>query len=338
MAKAPTPPPHTFVLYLKKGGSAFFSKKCQELLIKSKLNPDDFGDYSYVARINKKARQKCAAYDDWVKNGRKGKGPPVPGPRDRYLADSWSGHLIQDGVFREEGGRGDPCENVVDGFDTNRAPCVPMEGSPSDPRTEHGMITAQEKADSAACRRANGGKPGNNYKPGKRRKDEDARGKKFVERHKKRYKDYERKYGKSGKSGKGAGGGAGARGTAGEAAAVGAKTPATPKCPPGMQVDGNSAAECINNWRKKAEDAMYDKAKADYPKNARQATPKYGKGKNGRPDRASHTKALEAKIAKAKGKKKAALESELSKYKNACCRADQGKRIMAGNPRVNARC
>ena len=83
MAAAPTPPPHVFTLYLNSGGSAFFSKKCQALLIKAALNPDNCGSYSFVAKTNADARKTCEAWDNASPADRAANNIPQPTPQDR---------------------------------------------------------------------------------------------------------------------------------------------------------------------------------------------------------------------------------------------------------------
>lgn len=363
MSQAPTPAPHTFVLYLLSGGSAFFSVRCQEELIKASMNPDWCGSYSYVADLNKNARQKCAAWDEAAAAGRPGRGPngdalPQPTPADRYLSQCQSGHLLRDSNFREsgKGARDNPCRTIVPGFETDNAPCVPQQGQAKVKGTEHNAHTLLENQASAAQRAQNesGGtippkgdprNPGGPYPPDTRRADEDARTQPMLDKHKADYPKLSQDTTPGGPVGAGASAGAAGGPVAGSAAAVDAKDPAKPNCPPELEVDGSTAAECINNWRKKAEQAMYDNAKANAAKNAAAAEPSLG---GPPPTRATHMAALQQNVAGAqtavaaaqtpqeKLEAKAALKdakTELSKYDRDCCRADASAALVA-NPNL----
>ena len=135
MPPAPTPAPHTPCLFLKAGGSAFFSEQCQKLLINSGFNPDWFGDYDHVTAKIRGAKMKIA---DWnaMPPPEQAKHPEKrPTPEDAFLSQCTASHAIQDGVYRNardpagNPGRGNPCASLVQGYTEGTAPCFP--GSPS---------------------------------------------------------------------------------------------------------------------------------------------------------------------------------------------------------------
>lgn len=348
MPPAPTPPPHVFTLYLLSGGSAFFSAKCQALLIKAALNPDNCGSYSFVANVNADARKKCNAWDAASPAQRAANNIPQPTPQERFLADCESGHVIRDSNFRTEGGRGDVCESVVDGFESDLAPCVPHQGRAADPATVHGVHTLNENADSAAQRARNGtnvapgsvngipNTPGGGYPPEQRRRDEDARTQPMLDRHKQNFANsFEATTAAPiPRPGTNAAERFDRLDPAGQASAIGAKAPAEPNCPKDKAIGGNTAAACLNNWRKKAEAAMYKKCKDDYPGNATKAAPTLGGAPGSPPTRASHQAALQARVAAAQaahGNPSRPLtnaRTALSKYEGHCCRADMGRRMI----------
>lgn len=348
MPPAPTPPPHVFTLYLKSGGSAFFSAKCQALLIKAALNPDNCGSYKFVADINADARKKCNAWDAASPAQRAANNIPQPTPQERFLADCESGHVIRDSNFRTQGGRGDVCESVVDGFESNLAPCVPHQGRAADPATVHGVHTLNENAHSAAQRARNGtdvapgsvngipNTPGGAYPPEQRRRDEDARTQPMLDRHKQNFANsFEATTAAPiPRPGTNAAERFDRLDPASQAAAIGARAPAEPNCPKDKVIGGNTAAACLNNWRKKAEAAMYKECKDNYPRNNRLATPTLGGTPGSPPTRASHQAALQANVAAAAAthgdpsKQLTNARTALSSYEGHCCRADMGRRMI----------
>lgn len=113
------PAEHVPITLLNGGAADAFSARCKALLAKAGFEPDDFGSYSHVnSRINAaKARVATA-----VAKGQ------TPSAHDQFLNDCTPGHLQQDGLFRPAGSRDDPCEVLVDGYDTRRAPTMPSRG------------------------------------------------------------------------------------------------------------------------------------------------------------------------------------------------------------------
>jgi hypothetical protein len=285
MTDAPVPVSHPPVSYLNAGGSNFFSKNCQELLIKAGLNPDDFGSYEYVRDRNAQARTRCEEWDNATPQQRRARGLTEPTPEDRRLADSTASHLIQDGSHRNDRPPGspearrivndpgpppqsrvieDPCQNRVDGFVTSQAPSMPLQGHGGDPNSLEGMMGTMEQTQAARQRERNAAAmtdPANpnpppsvdHYPANRMSRDADTRGEVILREHEARF----------GAQGAPTATGAGAAGAGNNAAApIGARGPATaatptePNCPPEQVVDGETAAECVNNWRKKAEAEM----------------------------------------------------------------------------------
>jgi hypothetical protein len=278
------------LLYLEAGGSAFFSRQCQQLLIEAKLNPDWFGSYNHVAKLNKDARAKCERWDTAtpaeLASGMKG-GQPLERPTagDRYLASCQSGHLVRDSNFREESaddddseGRGDPCSNAIDGYESNHAPAAPQQGAAYE-NMEHGRHTRRENADSQRRRYENAetGRVENEYRQRERQADEDARVTQWVREHRQRWRTSERAAaqpppGAAGATGTGATGSASSAGGPGGAAGSGLGSVTSPTCAPGEVVDGNSAVKCINNWRRKAEAQMKQRMADNLAKHQRDST------------------------------------------------------------------
>jgi hypothetical protein len=259
-------PDQTPVNFVKAGDTGlFFSGPCVKALAEIGLEPTDFGSYSHVRQNIHDAKEKCEKYD-------KGEGPP-PSEREKYLANCASGHLMQDAVAREAGERGNDCANVIDGFDSRGAPSCPMEGDPGDATTEHGQVTLMEREQAGAA----GDKNTISYSEKQRQKDEDARIDKYVEMRKQKMKDAKKETDQEGKGekaeeefkalqSKDATQAAGSKGAKEQDAAK----PAPPKS---KIVDANNAADCIKNWRKKAEAEMKEKCKEEFKNDPDAAEP-----------------------------------------------------------------
>ncbi|AGC48157.1 hypothetical protein MYSTI_06884 [Myxococcus stipitatus DSM 14675] len=373
---APTPPPHTTLLYLEAGGSSFFSQRCQELLIKSKLNPDWFGSYKHVAALNQEARAKCDRWDNATDaefaSGMKD-GTPLERPTagDRYLSSCQSGHLVRDSNFRDEGSddmgndaRGDPCQNVIDGYETEYAPAVPQQGMAHE-NLGHGRHTTRENADAQRRRNENAemGRPEDEYRQRDRQADEDARVKKFVSEHRQRWRTSERAArnqptGAAGTSGSGAGGSASSAGGPGGAAGSGLGTAKAPSCAPSETINGKSAVECVNNWRRKAEAQMKQRMVDNMSKHERESdVPASFAGAPPPPPLqdqyqahldqntsnavAAHTAAQGTPDAAEAARAVTRAKTRSSRFRRARCRAEQGARLRgtggAASPRVNGR-
>jgi hypothetical protein len=59
---APTPPPHTLVMFLLGGGTASFSADCVKLLTDAKYDPAAFGKLDQVEQATTRAKQRVADY------------------------------------------------------------------------------------------------------------------------------------------------------------------------------------------------------------------------------------------------------------------------------------
>jgi len=276
-----TGPAQTPVLFLKAGGSAFFSADCQALLIAAKLNPDWFGSYDKVNKQIQDAKTKCANFDR-LTPAAQARVPAArrPTPEDRFLADSTAGHLIQDGVYRRSRdgannpGRNNPCARLVDGYVHGNAPAVPTQGT--GPSKVAGSVEFDVGVQENRQRRVAGGwpptatspGPGNPppanpvYSSGQMTTDENARSSTLVNRQQQQWDNVmARRPETSGAQVAGSGlGGAVNPNNPAEVerarAAVGAKPIVEPTGVPGGAVTGNTAEECINNWRERAKDAM----------------------------------------------------------------------------------
>ncbi|WP_224363122.1 hypothetical protein [Hyalangium versicolor] len=295
MSDAPTPAPHTPANYLEGGGSTFFSRNCQQLLINAKLNPEWFGSYSHVDRLCDNARTKCTRWDNASPSERASgvasDGTPLERPTagDRYLRGCQSGHLVRDSNFRESGrstdglnrpARGDPCRNLVDGYVSNNAPAVPQQGRAANPRHEHGRHTGLENGNTAERRWNNSemGRQEEEYRQRDRHADEDSRTNSYLSDHRKKWRAAERAArnqppGAGAASGAGAGASASSAGGPGGARGSGLGSVQSPTCAPTEEIDGNTATKCINNWRKKAEEQMKREVADSTDDNADLSTP-----------------------------------------------------------------
>lgn len=335
---APAVPAQTPCSFLKGGGAAMFSAECLDAIAKARFDPEWFGSYDHVAKLNKSARDKCAAFDA-LSPAAQAAAPPgtQPSVTDRYLAASWSGHLVQNAVCQSS--REDPCSNLVDGFEMNHAPCCPMEGSPTDPTTEHGLVTLRERQQSGSV-----GAPGTPYPEATRQAHEDSRTREFVDRHQQRMQEFDKQHGPAGQQGGGAGGAAGSGGQAGGASGAQPNAPAAASASGPDKATLDKAADCINNWRKAAEAEMKSRCQNNTAKNQ-------GRGANAT---AADTAAQQAKqqaaqarahadanpndpaaqaAAKTAEDRAAQAGRKASRAGNAQCRGEQGARLGAGTGR-----
>ncbi|MCC6877020.1 MAG: hypothetical protein IT378_22130 [Sandaracinaceae bacterium] len=236
------PAPHVPVNFLKAGGAAFFSARCIALLLEYEYNPDEFGTYDSTAQRLSQARQEVA---DWEARGRT---PPHPDPRTMELGRPMSdpdhyesGHLMMNTTM--QGTRGDPCTNFTLGHADNLYPCMPHQGGATDPGSEHNRWTCDE-VDVPNSR----GAPRSTYPGSEMEMDADRRTAALLRRRQEELQA----------EGRGQNLGRMALGTEAErqqalaeaeaarAAALGGRE----ALPPDKQIDGSSAAECINNFRK----------------------------------------------------------------------------------------
>ncbi len=153
MAGAPVQTPCTFV---KGGGAAKFSTECENALLACGYDPDSFGDYKHVQNQISAAQARCDRWDNMTDAERRANPQLQPLPSDRHMANCEAGHLSQDAVHREGGSRGNNCGNLNDGYDTDRAPCMPQSRSASTPGSEHNLASRHEMASAEAARRDSG--------------------------------------------------------------------------------------------------------------------------------------------------------------------------------------
>jgi hypothetical protein len=214
-----------------------------------------------------------------------------------------------------------------------------MAGSPEDPRTEHGLASKHEQ-DSAGSQ----GTPNQPYGAGKIGEHSDDRAEKLV-------KDEESanlakreatlpESGK-GKEGASAGGGAKSGGTAADASGADAGKASKPNDPANKEITGQSAEECISNFRKAYEERMREKSRADAAKNRARANGGQGKSEA---DGETYRKGLHADAKKAQDaadtepksdeKTKAAEQAKAraTRADRAKCRADQGDALNKTTP------
>lgn len=264
-----TPAPHTPINFVKGGANMAWSAACVRLIAEAGFHPDDFGSHSYVQARCRQARQKVAEYDRYEAHGRGeqleppyGRGPnephetapPKPTPHERFLAGSQAGHLTQAATQTRD--RNDPCANVVDGWDTSLAPCMPHHGSASQEGTMHCEITRLEDQQA----RRNGRKPNDPYPS----RATGATGDDTIEAHEreridaalKHHRDNTLPQGTAQDKGSGA---STSTQTPAQAGYFGGEDPgAAPATadPKAKVIDGQSAGECIENFKNAATEAM----------------------------------------------------------------------------------
>jgi hypothetical protein len=310
-----------------------FSAECKAALLKAGYDPAWFGSYSHTAKQIKAAKDKVAKYDDAVKKGRK-RLPPKPTAAEKYLATCQSGHLTQNAVFQEPGGRGDPCSNLesAPGHSTNDFPCMPQAGHASQDGGEHERATLHEK-DSAGAQ----GEPGDPYPAKQIAKDSDARAKAIAD-DKDLAKENDRKAitKKGAAEGASAGGGARSGGSVSAASGASGRSASKPNEPWNKPITGKTAGDCINAFRKAGEAAMRAKCRDEAEKNATVANG--GPGKTEKEGQAYRDK-LDQKAAKAqkeadasprsKQKQRAAqnAQAKATRAQNAHCLAKQGRKL-----------
>jgi hypothetical protein len=150
-----------------------------------------------------------------------------------------------------------------------------MAGSPENPRTEHGLASKHEQ-DSAGSQ----GTPNQPYTADKIGEHSDDRAKKLVgdkqsaDLAKRDATDPESAKGKEGKS---AGGGAKSGGTAGDASGADAGKASKPNEPANKEITGQSAEECISNFRRRTK-SMREKCRREAADNR---AANGGKGQSG---------------------------------------------------------
>ncbi len=128
----------TAIILADKGEYARFSDECVALLIDVGHNPADFGSYAYVSKRIQAAKDRVKAWEE------KAPGALAPNAHDLWLAECEAGHLHQNAIYQEK--RGDDCSNTGEGlYDMEMAPCMPQWGKSTDPCTEHFHVTHKER-------------------------------------------------------------------------------------------------------------------------------------------------------------------------------------------------
>jgi len=190
VSSAPTPVPHTPVNFVKAGGSAFFSAKCIALLTELGYEMGEFGTYSSVREYIEECRARRGfkkpssmsqeRYDQLKKEGPRSQ-------REFQLGEhSWggnnpnsfiSGHTTFNATQVARGSRsgvrgqgatpgaplqgGDsPCMNLTDGHTTSNYPCVAERGGSV---TNDGTDSARNAAAEYNGADANGAQVGGRY-------------------------------------------------------------------------------------------------------------------------------------------------------------------------------
>jgi len=253
-----TPAPHVPCFFIKAGGSSFFSDRCIELLAKLGYEADDFGSYNHVRERLRACRAKVAAHDNPEPGVAPGEAPsarerelgaPLTSP-DHYQA----GHLGMNTCMQEE--RGNPCSNLIDGHDMGLYPCMPHQGSAMDPGSEHNRWTVREIDGPMANE---GAKHGGLYPADAMSRDADERTRALLREREAAQRTSNQPAAASAPGQ--AGPGAAADGTS--TSPVAGQAGAQDRMPPESRIDGETADECINNFRKAAEAEM--KAHAAHP-------------------------------------------------------------------------
>ena len=310
-----------------------FSAECKAALLKAGYDPDWFGSYSYVGKEIKTAKDKVAAYEHAVKKKLKNR-PPKPTDADRYLASCQSGHLTQNAVFQEPGGRGDPCSNLesAPGHSTDDFPCMPQAGHASQPGGEHQRATLHEK-DSAG----EAGEPGDEYSGKQITKDSDERAKKIADDKKlAKANDRSAVTKKGAEEGASAGGGAKSGKSVSSASGASKKSASKPNEPWNKPITGKTAGDCINNFRKAGEAAMRAKCRDEVEKNAaiangpRAKTEAQGQAYRDNLDQQAAKARKEADASpRSKKKQRAAqnAQAKATRAQNAHCLAKQGRKL-----------
>lgn len=347
-------PAHTPIQLLKAGGNAFFSAACIALLSQLGYNMEEFGTHESVLNYLRRCRQRRRE-GRTRSTGRTARehqlGAPwfVPGsdPPRRNPASFESGHLMMNGT--QQGRRGDACSNLTDGHDDSLYPCMPHQGPAGIQGTVHNENTAMEYNQAGA----NGAQPNGNYANASSsqaahaqcQQDCQSRIDHVVGR---RRDELGQPQGQAANQGSDANdpnpNGAAAAGAAGSAAPGSGAMPGTNA---DGKVDGNTAEECIENFRKFGEAAMKQHASSDETIAANQAaagsaTPADYPAARDRLDAAEQRirdrRARGETPSQADYQERARARRAVERC-NAACRAEQGRRIQQSPPgREGARC
>ncbi|MEQ9075716.1 MAG: hypothetical protein RLP09_17805 [Sandaracinaceae bacterium] len=284
--------------------------------------------------------------------------PPKPTPRDMHLAGSQSGHLTMNSAYQRD--RGNPCTSVVDGFEERYAPCMPHHGATSTANSEHHWVYTQEcNADGCA---ALGAEPPPNppgtwkgvkdpsvgqappaanhtYPAGELDADEAARIQNLPRVQEENLAP-EGGHPQPGTQKSQAGAGAEGPQPGDAAAAADANGPSGNQAGSAplwqQEITGETAGDCIDNFRKAAISAMKQHCADNVAKNQADAT---GGDSNKTPQQYQAELQAQIDAAEASGDSKEAkrLEGNLTSAQNAHCRAEMGARIGTPGERTDAR-
>lgn len=248
---------HTPISFLKSGGADIFSARCVQALADAGYEPEDFGSYDYVAKRIAAAQRKCERWDEAQEYGETLPPEDEPTERDRWLARCQAGHLGQNACYQTE--RGNPCSNVLPGHDDGLYPCMPMEGSARVPGTEHNLWSIDE-VDQPAAR---GLTPGSPYPESQMDADADKRTEKLVANRGSRPAVTTQRQDKGSGADEADAAPAEAAGEAGKASGdVSSSSAGALK-----KIDGETAAECINAFRRAGVAAMREHCKNSVEEN-----------------------------------------------------------------------
>lgn len=345
------PVPHVPVLFLKQGGSAFFSVRCQKAILDLGWHPDEFGTYEATLKYIRNCRLKVK------------KDASKCTKRERELGEAYynedgtvnpnaytSGHLFFNSTMQRE--RGSDCDNYVAGYSMKNCPAMPHQGQTTDGGTQHNRHTVREYADALGPKGAHeAGGPYGGIDDGpeeslKRAKRDAANRARQLVRERREQLALQ----KSQPQGVGTdtdGGAAAESDDAADASKATAGSPKEPIAPKEHQVDAGSAEECLAAYTALAFNGMQQQCKADVERNKKAAggleQPTEAELQAAKSDlKASEARVRELKKGVAEGTATAAEVKAARDEAQACrqhlrrleaaCRAAQGQALEDGTP------
>lgn len=152
---------HTPISFLKGGGAADFSASCVKLLSDVGFSPEDFGTHSQLNERRAQERDASERRIAELEQAVEGQGGT---PTEQQAAELQAERERLDGLYGQEAAhlgqnsakqreRGNPCSNMVDGHSDGDYPCVMIEGPAMrmregrlliDDSTEHGRMSLME--------------------------------------------------------------------------------------------------------------------------------------------------------------------------------------------------